>query len=56
MAHGYQNEMLQLPITTSPWIYIYTIALAILFTLAAHSVVQWNVHRLDIVEGLKVKE
>lgn len=56
MAHGYENEMLQLPITTAPWIYLYTIALAILFTLAAHSVVQWNVHRLDIVEGLKVKE
>ena len=56
MAHGYQNEMLQLPVTTAPWIYAYTLALSLFFTLTAHCVVQWNVHRLDIVEGLKVKE
>lgn len=56
MAHSYENEMLQLPIVTAWWVYFTALGLAILFTLAAHVVVQWNVLRADVVEGLKVRE
>lgn len=48
--------MLQLPIVTAPWIWFTALGLAIEFTLAAHGVVQWNVSRLDVVDGLKVRE
>ncbi len=56
MAHSYQNEMLELPVVTAWWIYAAALGLAFVFTLAAHVVVQWNVLRADVVEGLKVRE
>ncbi len=56
MANTYENEMLQLPVVTSAWIYVTALLLAVIFTLAAHIVVQWNVYRADVVEGLKVRE
>lgn len=56
MANSYENELLQLPLVTAGWVFGLALVLAIVFTLAAHAIVQWNVLRLDIVEGLKVKE
>ena len=55
-AVGYESDLLRLPIVSSPWIWLSTLALSILFALLAHCAVQWRIHKLDYVEALKVKE
>ncbi len=56
MANSYENDMLTLPVVSAPWVWQAALGLAVLFTLAAHSIVQLNIHRMNIVEALKVKE
>jgi putative ABC transport system permease protein len=55
-ANSYDNEMLRLPVVSAPWVWMLTWLFSFLFLLAAHLVVQWNIHRMDFVEALKVKE
>ncbi|MGM0487449.1 MAG: ABC transporter permease [Planctomycetota bacterium] len=51
-----QNDVIRLPVVSSPWVWIGTMALAFAFTLCAHAVVQWRVHHMDYLEALNVKE
>jgi hypothetical protein len=46
----------RLPVITAPWIFVTTLLSAIVFALAAHSVVQWTIIRMDLMEALQVKE
>ncbi|QDU96078.1 ABC transporter permease [Lignipirellula cremea] len=55
-AWSYNNDLLRLPVVTPPWIWFVTLGLATIFALCAQAVVQWSIHRMDFVEGLKVKE
>jgi hypothetical protein len=43
-------------VVPAAWIYIATIALALVFALMAHAIVQWNIHRMNYLEALNVKE
>lgn len=56
MANSYENDMLTLPVVSAPWVWQAALGLAILFTLLAHSIVQLSIHRMNVVEALKVKE
>jgi len=51
-----ENEMFRLPVISAPWVWIATLALAAAFTVMAHFVVQRQIHRLNYVELLKIKE
>jgi len=55
-AYSYNNDLVRIPVVTAPWIFLATIASAIVFALAAHSVVQWTIIRMDLMEALQVKE
>ncbi len=55
-AVSYNNDLIRLPVVSAPWIWWTTIILAVLFALAAHCVVQITLSRMDLLEGLKVKE
>jgi putative ABC transport system permease protein len=52
----YNNDILRLPLVTAPWVWAATLAVALLFTLAAHVVVQVSIYRMDCLTALKVKE
>ena len=51
-----QNDLIRLPVVSAPWVWIATVALAFVFAMMSHVVVQWRVHRLDYLEALKVTE
>jgi putative ABC transport system permease protein len=51
-----QNDLIRLPVVSAPWVWVTTIALSLLFALFAHGVVQWRLHRLDVLEALNVRE
>jgi putative ABC transport system permease protein len=55
-TNAFSNDMIRLPVVTAPWVVWATLALAVVFGLAAHAVVQRSINRLDVVEALKVKE
>jgi putative ABC transport system permease protein len=55
-VNSYDNEMLRLPVVSAPWVWATTWLLSFLFLVLAHLVVQWNIHRMNFVEALKVKE
>lgn len=55
-TEAYNNELIRIPLVGAPWIWFTTLLLALVFALLAHGVVQWNLHRMDYVEALKVKE
>ena len=50
------NDLIRFPVVPAAWIYIATIALALVFALMAHAIVQWNIHRMNYLEALNVKE
>jgi putative ABC transport system permease protein len=56
MAVCYSNDLIRLPVVFGGGILAVTFAVAIVFALAAHGFVQWRIHRMDYLEGLKVKE
>jgi hypothetical protein len=56
MANSYDNDLVALPVVSAPWVWQAALGLAILFTLLAHCVAQWSIHRMNVVEALKVKE
>jgi putative ABC transport system permease protein len=55
-ARAYENDLMRLPVVTAPWVWTYTLSLAVLFALLAHGVVQWRINTMNYLEALKVKE
>jgi putative ABC transport system permease protein len=55
-ARAYENDLMRLPVVTAPWVWVYTLGLAVLFALLAHGVVQWRINTMNYLEALKVKE
>jgi putative ABC transport system permease protein len=55
-ALSYESEMFRFPVVSSAATWIWTLVLAILFTLAAYLFVQRSIHRMDWLEALKAKE
>jgi putative ABC transport system permease protein len=55
-AWAYENDLMRFPVVTAPWVWIYTLGLAVLFALLAHAVVQWRINTMNYLEALKVKE
>jgi len=55
-AWAYATDLARLPVVSAPWVWLAVLGLSVLFLLLAHAVVQWRIHRLDVLEGLKVKE
>jgi len=56
MAQVYDFDLLRLPIVATPWVWIATLLLAVLFALAAHAIVQWKIFRMRWLDALQVKE
>jgi len=55
-AMAYDTELFRFPVIATPGTWIWTLALAVLFGLSAHAVVQIVVHRMDWLEALQAKE
>ncbi|GAB6167314.1 ABC transporter permease [Thermostilla marina] len=55
-VHSYQTEMFRMPLVFSAWTALQTILWAVVFTLAAHAIVQRSVHRFDWFEAVKTRE
>jgi putative ABC transport system permease protein len=55
-AAAYASDMFRLPIVTSPATWWLTLALAVVFALAAHALVQRTVHRMDWLDAMKAQE
>ena len=55
-ANSYANDLIRFPVVSAAWVWITAGLLALLFTLMAHAVVQWRIHRMDFLAALKVKE
>ena len=51
-----ENDLIRLPVVSAPWVWLSTLALSVVFALAAHTVVQSRINRMDCLEALKVKE
>lgn len=56
MSESFGNDLVRLPVVASWQVYVGTMALAVLFGLAAQAVVQWRIFALDVRESLNVKE
>jgi putative ABC transport system permease protein len=56
IAFYYNTELFRFPVATTPWVWINTMLLSLLFALLAHAFVQRAVHRVDWVDALNVKE
>jgi putative ABC transport system permease protein len=56
MANAYDMDLIRLPVVASVWVWIWTVALGVLFGLAAHAVVQWKIHHINWLEALQVSE
>ncbi len=55
-AWSYESELFRFPVVSSAGTYLWTVVLAVLFTLGAHLFVQRAIHRMDWLEALKAKE
>jgi putative ABC transport system permease protein len=56
VATAYDSELYRMPVVIRPVVIVYTIALALVFALAAQWIVYRQIVRLDWLEGAKVKE
>ena len=56
MAYTYQTDMFRMPVVAPPHVYVMTLVLAVIFALAAQSVVQRVIMRMDWLDALKTKE
>jgi putative ABC transport system permease protein len=56
IAIAFSNDLIRLPVVANPGIWITTLVVSVVFALAAHGFVQWQIHKMDYLEGLKVKE
>jgi putative ABC transport system permease protein len=52
----YDTEMFRFPLVTPPEVWFKTILGALVFALAAHAIVQRDIHRLDWLDASKTKE
>lgn len=55
-AMAYNNDLLRLPIVGPPWVWRTTLLLAVAFSLAAHAVTQWSIHKMNLLQALNVRE
>jgi putative ABC transport system permease protein len=53
---AYDTEMFRIPLINPTEVWGYVMLLGIGFGLAAHLIVQWNIHRMDWLEALKTRE
>jgi putative ABC transport system permease protein len=56
LSRLYDTEMFRFPLVTPPAVWYGTVAMAILFALVAHAVVQYTIKRLDWLDASKTKE
>jgi len=56
VAMAFESEMFRFPVVWSAGTWVWTFALAVLFALASHLVVQRVIHRFDWLEALQAKE
>lgn len=56
LAQVYDSEMFRFPVVSTVGVYVGTLALGAIFTLAAHLFVQRSVNRTDWLEALQAKE
>jgi putative ABC transport system permease protein len=56
LSRVYDTEMFRFPLVSPPWVWYTAVLMAIVFALAAHAVVQWNIHKLDWLDASKTKE
>ncbi len=56
LAVFYTNDLLRFPVVFTPGIVVVTFAVSVAFALLAHAIVQRRIHKMDYLEGLKVKE
>jgi putative ABC transport system permease protein len=56
LTYVYDTEMFRFPLVVPPLVWLQTFALAILFGLAAHALVQRDINHMDWREALNVKE
>lgn len=56
MTKMIDQDLVRFPIVTAPWIYVSAFITALLFTLMAHAVVQWQIYQMNWLESLKVRE
>lgn len=56
ISQQYDTEMFRFPLIVSPDIWLKTVALALMFGLAAHAVVQRDIFRMNWRDALNVKE
>lgn len=53
---SYGTEMFRMPLVFTPMVAVQTVLCAVAFTLAAHALVQWTIHRMDWLEAVKTSE
>ena len=56
MTASYENEMLKIPLVSAAWVWQAAFLLAVVFTLAAHCIVQISIHWMNVPDTLKAKE
>ncbi|PQO32995.1 ABC transporter permease [Blastopirellula marina] len=56
MVQMIDQDLVRFPVVTAPWIWVAAFATALSFTLLAHAVVQWQIHRMNWLDSLKVRE
>lgn len=56
MVQMIDQDLVRFPVVTAPWIWVAEFATALSFTLLAHAVVQWQIHRMNWLDSLKVRE
>lgn len=56
MVQMIDQDLVRFPVVTAPWIWISAVVTALSFTLLAHAVVQWQIHRMNWLDSLKVRE
>jgi putative ABC transport system permease protein len=56
MARAYDTELFRIPVVFRPVVLIATVVIAVLFQAVAQVVVDRRIRRLDVQEGIKVKE
>ncbi|MBN2476532.1 MAG: ABC transporter permease [Pirellulales bacterium] len=53
---AYDSELFRFPVYATPRTWVWTLLLAVLFTLSAHLAVQRAIHKMDWLEALQAKE
>ncbi len=56
MTIAYDTELFRIPVVTTPGVWMNTLVFSAIFTLSAHALVQFSIHRMDWLDALKVKE